>query len=385
MRDILNLSIFSSEKEWGTFFRLFVSLLAALFIASYAFIVVVDPYDSIPFSPRWDRVPVDRDQPYFYPALARSARFDSAIIGTSTVRLLKPEDMNPKLNSRFVNLAMNASSIFEQETILDIFLRHHPEPKTVLFGIDHLYFEEEHFQVHLGDESLWPEWLYDENPYNNLPPFRSKTLKHAWREFLTVTGIKTYKYGRDGYTDFTKPPDEYDLNRARVKIYGTIVPKPIRVIEPPVRMSPEAIRAMQFPSLGVLAQMLDKLPEETVKILFVTPFHHYAQPPAGSKEEIRWHEFLRRLTDVARNHPRTWLLNFNIVSPITTEDSHYWDSGHYTVVVANQLAALIEEGLRGGTGSDNYVRLFPETNVIAPVEAGRIGVVAPQQSGGSGG
>ena len=377
------MSIFSFDEGWKPFFRLFVFLLAALFSGGYAFIVVVDPYDSIPFSPRWDRVPVDRDQTYFYPALARSPRFDSAVIGTSTVRLLKPDELNQRLDSRFVNLAMNAASVFEQETIFDIFLAHHPKPRTVIFGIDHLYFEEKHFQAHLGDSSIWPEWLYDGNPYNNFPAYRLKTLNHAWREFLALSGLKTFKYGRDGYTDFTKPLDEYDLNRARVKIYGKTTPKPVPAVEPAVQLPPETIRAMRFPSLGILARMLDKLPDETVKILFITPFHHYVQPPPGSEEEIRWREFLRRLTDVARNRSGTWLLNFNIASPITTEDSHYWDPGHYTVVVAAQLAALIEEGVRGAPANGNYVRLYPENDAVVPVESGRIGVAVPHQSAGS--
>lgn len=377
------MSIFSSDKGWKPFFRLFVILLAALFTGGYAFIVVMDPYDSIPFSPKWERVPVDRDQTYFYPALARSARFDSAVIGTSTVRLLKPEELNPRLDSRFVNLAMNAATVFEQEAIFDIFWRHHPNPKTVIFGIDHLYFEEKNFQAHLGERGYWPEWLYDQNPYNNFPAYRLKTLTHAWREFLTITGLKTYKYGRDGYTDFTKPLDEYDLNRARVKIYGSPTPKPVRAVEPPVRLPPETIRAMQFPQLEVLTRMLDKLPAATVKVLFITPFHHYAQPPPGSEEEIRWREFLRRLTDIARNHPRTWLLDLNIVSPITSDDSHYWDTGHYTVIVASHLAALIEEGIRGRNRSDDFVRLYPPSDPATPDAPDRMGVVPPQPPGGS--
>jgi len=332
----------------------------ALFIGGYVFIVVVDPYDSIPFSPRWTRATVDRDQAFFYPSLARAARFDSAIIGTSTVRLLRPDDLNERFESRFVNLAMNAASVFEQEAILDIFLRHHPHPKTVIISIDHVNFDEKAFKRHLGDPSLWPEWLYDQNPYNNFPSYRFHTLKHAWRQFLYLSGIQTYKYGQDGYTDFTKPMDKYDLNRARVKIYGTHVPKPIKAVVPPVTMSSQAIRALPFPSLGVLERMLDKLPPETVKILFVTPFHHYTQPAPGSEKEILWQESLRRLTDLAGNQPRTYVLNFNISSPITMEDSHYWDPGHYTVVIAARLPALIEEGVKGDVVNVNYVRLAPK-------------------------
>jgi hypothetical protein len=380
MKDIRSLSIFSFNSGWKTFFRAFLTLVAVLFIGGYAFILVVDPYDSIPFSPNWERVPVDRDQPFFYPGLARSARFDSAIIGTSTVRLLRPVDLNRKFSSRFVNLAMNAASVSMQEAILDIFLRHHPNPKTIIIGIDHVHFKAKHFQPQLADPSIWPAWLYDQNPYNNFPPYRFRTLKHAWRQFLYLTGIQTYKYGRDGYTDFTKPMDEYDLRRARENIYGTPQPQPIQAIDPPFTMAPEAIRALAFPSLRYLERMLDKLPDETNKILIVTPFHHYAQPTPGSEEALRWQEFLRRLANVAENRPRTCVLNFNIPSPITMEDSHYWDPGHYTVKIAAQLAQLIAEGAHGGGENANYVRLVPMSDG-REAEPGRARVKTPKESG----
>jgi hypothetical protein len=375
------LFIFSFDGGWKTFFRMFVFLLVGLFIGGYAFILVVDPYDSIPFSPDWDRTTVDRDQPFFYPSLARSARFDSAIIGTSTVRLLRPDDLNERFQCRFVNLAMNAASLLKQEAILDIFLRHHPKPKVIIFGIDHVNFEEKNYQQRIEDSKLWPEWLYDQNPYNNFPPYRFHTLKHAWRQLLYLSGLKTYQYGRDGYTDFTKPMDEYDLNRARVKIYGMHDPKPIKAVVPPVTMSSQAIRELRFPSLVVLERMLDKLPPETVKILFVTPFHHHAQPVPGSEKEILWGEFLRRLVALAKNRPRTCVLNFNIPSPITMEDSHYWDPGHYTVVVAARLAALIEEGAKGDTANANFVRLVPK-NDSRPLGSDQIGITAPNVSKG---
>ena len=100
--------------------------------------------------------------------------------------------------------------------------------------------------------------------------------------------ITTYKYGADGYTDFTKPMDEYDLNRARVKIYGTLKPKPIQAVIPPATLSSRVIQELAFPSLAVVERMLTKLPDETIKILVVTPFHIFAQPVPGSENEIHW-------------------------------------------------------------------------------------------------
>ena len=357
MKDIRNLSIFSSSGDWKVFLRTAACVLLVLFLGSVIFILVVDPYASIPFSPNWERSTVDGDQRLFYPNLARSARFDSAIIGTSSGRLLRPEGLNKRFASRFVNLCLNAASVYEQEAMLNIFLAHHPHPRTIIFGIDHVYFKPEYDKQHIGPSENWPEWLYDQNPLNNFPPYRLHTLTHAWRQFLSMAGLMTYKYGRDGYTDFTRPMDEYDLDRARVKIYGTQEPKPVKAVVPPTRMSSAEIEAFTFPSLAILGRMLSQLPDETLKILVLTPAHIFFQPAPGSAGAIRWQEFLRRLTGLTRNLPRAYLLNFNIPSPITTQDANYWDGQHYTVVIAAELESLIAEGVQGTIDNANYVRL----------------------------
>jgi hypothetical protein len=360
MKDIRNLYIFSSDRGWKAYLRTFTLVLTALITSGYAFIVIVDPFDSLSFSPDFDRVPVDENGRYFYPGLARKAEFDSAIIGTSSIRLLRPDLLNSQFDSRFVNLGMNAASVFEQEDILTVFLRHHPTPKTLIFGVDHVYFYEHNFKRYINVD-VFPEWMYDENPYNDLLPFDATVWKCAWRQFFHLTGLKTYKYGRDGYTDFTKPMREYDLNRARMKIYGSVKPKLKQAIIPPTFMTPEAVRSIRFPSLSILERMLDKVPDETLKIIFITPLHHFSHAAQGSEEAIQWEEFKRRIAILADNRSCTYALDFNIDSPITREDRHYWDITHYTVQVAARLPELIAEGVKGSDLNPYFVRLSPIT------------------------
>ena len=83
-------SISSSEFGWRRFFRLAIGTVVLVTGAIYAFVVLVDPFNILPLSPPFDRVPVTSNQRYSYPALARSPLFDSAVFGTSTSRLLRP-------------------------------------------------------------------------------------------------------------------------------------------------------------------------------------------------------------------------------------------------------------------------------------------------------
>jgi hypothetical protein len=99
-------STFSSDR-WRRFFRLAIGTAALAVVIVYGFVVLVDPFDALPLSPPADRVPVASNARFAFPALARSARFDSALFGTSTSRLLRPVTLDPLFGARFANLAMN--------------------------------------------------------------------------------------------------------------------------------------------------------------------------------------------------------------------------------------------------------------------------------------
>ena len=102
----------------------------------YGFVALVDPWDALPLSPPAERWPVATNARFSFPALARSAQFDSAVFGTSTSRLLRPAMLNPAFDARFANLAMNDATVFEQITLMDVFRKAHPEARAVMLGVD---------------------------------------------------------------------------------------------------------------------------------------------------------------------------------------------------------------------------------------------------------
>jgi hypothetical protein len=102
----------------------------------FAFVVIVDPYDTLPFSPVFERGPVTTNQRFSFPALAANPSFDSAIFGNSTTRLLHPAKFNSLFAARFANLFMNSATTHEQQRIYDLFVDHHRAPRIVIFGLD---------------------------------------------------------------------------------------------------------------------------------------------------------------------------------------------------------------------------------------------------------
>ena len=372
---ILSSSTSSSEAsarraQWQRFVRVAAAALLGMVVVCYGFVLLVDPYDNLPFSPGADRAQVTTAQRFFYPALARKPRFDSAIIGNSSVRLLRPAQLNELLDGKFVNLGLNAASSWEQSQIFGVFQRSHAEISNLLIGIDGNWCREqgteERFQGSIR-AAEFPEWMYDDWTFNNLPRLNSITLQHAWKQLQIIAGWRDRSFGADGYTVFTGPISAYDLDKARLNIYGSTRPLERAPQIPPVEMSQRERSEIPLPALSRLQGMLDALPGATRKILLIVPSHSYAQPRPGSRQEIVWAECKARLVEMASARANVFVLDFRIRSDITSKDSNYWDATHYTVEVAETLGTLIGAAVNQRLEGENYRLLHatPDPPVIS--------------------
>lgn len=334
-----------------------VGVAAGIGGALYAWVVIVDPFDTLPVSPDLDRVPIATNARYSFPALARSGRFDSVIIGTSTSRMLRPERLDSLFDGRFANLAMNSATAYEQTQILSLFAQSHAQPQTVLIGIDTVWCD-------IGTEferytpRPFPEWMYDANPWNDLREmFDFYSLEQAGRQFATMIGTRPIKYGRDGYTSFLPAPEQYDAEKARETLWGGGAAHVIAE-SPPVVLSTQERAALRFPTHGLMAGALAGLPAETRKILFFVPYHVSAQPVPGSRGAAEWQECKARMVAMAAATENANVVDFMIDSAVTAVDANYWDRLHYTVDVADLLAADLEAAARGDPAEDERYRLL---------------------------
>lgn len=335
----------AAATRWSRFLKRLALVAGAAAGVVLAFLLVVDGYDTVGFAPRFDREPVTSNQRFAFPALARKDRFDSAVIGTSTTRLLRPAELNPLFDARFVNLSMNDATAWEQAQIFSVFQRHHSHPKAVVFGIDVVWCE-------VGDDFRkltprpFPRWMYDENRWNDLANlFNLPALEETGRQFAYLTGLRRPKYGKDGYTNFLPPDDQYDPARALQRIYG-----PGGKVAPPApRPEPvdeREVAAWRYPTHPLMQAMLDSLPRDTLKILAVVPYHIHNQPAQGSRADRRWRECKRRLAAMATAAGNGHVVDFMIESPLTTADDNYWDMLHFRTRLTGLLSQAMAEAVR---------------------------------------
>jgi len=305
----------------------------------------VDPYGSIPFSPPLARTPMATNQRYSYPAFARDTAFASALVGTSTSRLLQPAALNAHMGGRFVNLSMNSATAYEEARILEVFAAAHEAPKTVVVGVDVSWCSVED-KLTKYTFRRFPEWMYDSNRWNDIVHMLEfKTFEVLGKQMGYMLGVKEAKYGRDGYADFLPADDAYELDKVRKELYSAVTTK--RRNASPAGVTAQEKASWQFPSHPLLRDMLNTLPASTRKVLYFVPYHEFYQPAHGTLSAAQWRACKDRVVEMAGQTENAVVLDFMLSSPLPRQDDNYWDPLHYTRHVADRFVTLIAAGARG--------------------------------------
>ncbi|MCB1740533.1 MAG: hypothetical protein KDK91_09200 [Gammaproteobacteria bacterium] len=355
-------TVSNQDQRWRGWLRTFSITLATLSLLTYAAIVLIDPHDHLAVSWPAQRAPINGNQRFSYPAIARSGRYDSLVIGTSTTRMLVPERLNAALGGRFANLSMNSATAWEQSRLLEVYVRATADRsrpfRQLLIGMDASWCDPAETLQEVTFRTF-PRWLYDSNPFNDyLQVFNARTIEQAARQVQYWRGRLQPRYGFDGYRDFLPPAGSYDLARARQHIYGSEQPR--RRVPPaaPQYFDSKTRAAWPYAALRLLPGILESLPQQTRVLMVFVPYHRYAQPLAGTAAHARWQECKRRVTTYALARDDSHVIDFMIDSAITREDRNYWDSLHYTAEIGHELVRLMAAVLEQGRGIEDRVELL---------------------------
>ncbi len=341
----------SDVPSWARFFRRATATAAAGCFALFGFVALVDPWGVLPFSFPAERPPVSTNARYAFAGLARSDRFDAAIIGTSTSRMLIPKDLNGPFGARFVNLAMNAATAYEQSRIFEVFLRHQAVPRAVIIGLDEVWCRQGPLQRFTPRP--FPEAFYAVSPW---PAYREHlsfyALQEAVKQTAVMTGLIAPPYGRDGYTRFLPPEERYDAAR----VVASLPPLPAETghqIDTPPSM-------VHFPPLDLLERMVAATPGETRLVLMFMPVWLGAQGTPGTLKATATAACKQRVEEIARARPGTVVMDFLRASAITREPTNYWDPLHFRDAVAVQMMRHLGEVAVGvAVGGEDYALLAP--------------------------
>lgn len=319
----------SDSNLWQKFVFYFLGVAGSFIFFIWLFIVLIDPWGMLPLSlPFMNRIPISTNARYSFPALSISKQFNSAIIGTSTSRLLQPTILNGAFHTSFVNLSMNASTPWEQEKMLALFVKHHPNPKVVILNMDAMWcFIDPHYS-----NRPFPEWMYEGSPWKGyLKMANQYALQEAFNQFAWLVGLKKQRYGSDGFTPLL--PDNFVYMPEKVdKAFKEWVQ---------ADNSPVNGRVVKQPALKRLQHMVDILPTHTIKIIFIPPFSAELYGKKGGWSNVSWSACKANFALIAKQTPNTIAIDFAIPNKITQQRSNFVDPIHYREFIAT----IIMDGL----------------------------------------
>jgi len=335
---------------WRRFFRLAAGTAVLAVIVIYAFVVLVDPFDTLSLSPPLHRGLVASNQRFSYPSVARSEWLDSAVFGTSTSRLLRPDLLDTEFGGRFANLAMNAATPYEQARLMQVFLSAHPAARTLVVGLDLSYCVTGNSEQLLTPRAF-PTWLYEDNaPWHGYREmFNLFAVQEAGQQFGLLIGLKRPFYNSDGYTDFLPPDGDYDPARVakHMQLSGILIPSGARDGDP---------ADWRYPAIERLDTVIAPFADSTRKILYFVPYSRQIMPAPDSSGDVVWQECKRRVVVLADRTPNTLVLDFMRPTPITDAVNNYWDGLHYRHEIADRVVRDLAAAEKGAASPD-YARL----------------------------
>mgnify|MGYP001171438839 CR=1 FL=1 len=332
----------NDAASWRRFTRLFLGLFGGAITLLTLAVIVANPFRAVPY--RTGGLPLmTSEQRLLYPSIARDPAFDSAVFGTSSIRLLRPSLLDAELGGRFAQLAIDNATAWEELQVAALFARSRPAGQTVrrvILGIDVRWCTVETASPPL-DRHAFPATLYDQSRLNDLQYLLSFASIEAVGRLAKLLNDESPRFDAAGYGNFLPPDSEYDLARVREKLWGNAGRDTRQPPQTPVALSESERAALPFASHAALRDFLALWPDQTEVLLLFVPYHIARQPVEGSRGAAHWAECRRRIVDIARSRPRTGVADMMIASPVTREDSNYWDPLHYRIGVADRLPGLI--------------------------------------------
>ena len=332
--------------KWRGFFLHLLGVVLGGSALLFLVLMLADPWGTLSIASPVARTPADRSQRWAYPELARSPKFDAAIIGNSTSRLFNPADLDPAVGATFANLAMVHSFAYEQMQLLDVFLRAHPAPRALMVGLDRLWCERGDDLEHFGYGPL-PVWLYrDDRPLWALGAlanlFNMHAIETAWRSAAAILAGPERPFGANGYQLLDVDFHRFDPVLAKSLIAQNLAEPWL----PPPNADPAT---WHYVALDWLRERVDTLPSSTRLLLVFVPRHHlYPAPDTVGAAMMQGCK--DRVVALAKGRANTAVYDLSLPGPMTLDESRWWDAVHMRPEPMAQLSRDLAAAVAGRDG-----------------------------------
>jgi hypothetical protein len=325
------------HRAWSRFLVAFVVVFATALVTTVLAIALIDPLGVSPVRVVPDRYLPQTNRRYIIPQVVRSGRYDSYVVGSSTVHLLDPVRFSDAVGGRFANLSMSGSTPHEQIAAVRLLARY--ATKTLVWGLDVEDWCGEHalppYHPHVG---VFPDWLYDDRAGNDwLFLLNLGVLDLVRRKVDAIFSSRHDQPRADGYQRLWPRDYRPDPAKARAEIYrhgpGRASPRPAR--------QGSARNGLELPSMRLLAAALEDLPPEVRTIILFMPVHVARLNDENRIDPARLADCKAAVGEMMAARDG-WVLDAAWANAWTAADENFWDSVHFLDHFADQLIDAVK-------------------------------------------
>jgi hypothetical protein len=273
-------------------------------------------------------------------SVAANPAFNSAIIGSSRMMLLRPSLLSDRTGLKFVSLGVIGTEAREHLIVLRYYLQHHPSPRALVFGLDETWCLNP-----LRMSKSFKEW-----------PYQSDLLTYAAHLYgmTTVTEIQalfeTIRHSQgalpaDGLMDFE--PAFHAAGADRPEIVRAKLAQP--------RPTVPFTSTTDLPAATELRESLSAVPAATVVILAWEPTYITMIPQPGSAAERALNTCRAAFQEIATARPRTAVVDWFVDRPENRDEANFLDLVHYRHGVATafgeDIAGAINRSVAVGSAT----------------------------------
>lgn len=285
-------------------------------MAAFAYLLISDPYGRLGIRSS-AKVP-NLSERELGVSRALDPQFDSAIVGNSTTIPMQPEVLDRLTGHRFVSLSMSGSGPRAALDTARFFLRHHPNAKTVVIGLDDGWctkgadFDEAHpFPSELyGSDLAYLAWL----------------ATHTSWETLKIARAKAGSNRLDGYHPYDEVFRAHDFDNPAVALeHLNRATRPVQArYAVPYRFEPpEMLRDLitETPGIGF--------------VLFWTPRYLTLLPVEGTSAADADGACKRQVAELAG--PNVYIVDWSGPRPENLEPGNFYEPNHYRDALALKI------------------------------------------------
>ena len=324
----------SQQRVWRRFAIIFLGVFFGGLGSIYAFLLVVDPYDTGRFPTPLGPGVFDGGSRTANASRGRDPRFNAAVFGNSRGQLLDPAKLSEATGSSFVQLTTPGSGPKEHMTMMRYFMAYHSGIEAIVLSVDEMWCGH--------DPSLpiifpFPFWLYRGDIEYLAHLLSTRAITSAQNRIKLATGMVPPTDPR-GYMD-------YETGRVRNFHPGLAVDGDAVPARPP---------DTYFPALDQLDAVLAELPPQAGFVMVMPPVHQTVLPRPGTQTAADLPACKEALARRVAGRARSGFLDYLVDGPISRDPENFMDQQHYRMNIARlieaRIAALLDAGAQAGIG-----------------------------------